>query len=295
MASIALASELKTKRGRMSDFNEEVDRSNIRLKSEKPQCMIKFLVTNNIAGSLIGKAGSVINELQSQSKARISVSQSNVLYPGTLERVVVVSGSYTNVCHAQTLIWNKIAQLAAKEKDEAGEVVDDDETIIAGKLLIPINAAGLIIGRAGASIRMISEASGARIQLSTESRATQERIMIVSGTIDSCVAAVSSVIERLMEDEDAARYANPSPSYDRAISVGSFSVGIGSGGSRRSKGSRRVREDPAHVLGAETISASTTIMMSIPDHLVGCILGIKGATLAEIMRCTGTKVTVSPR
>ena len=45
----------------------------------------------------------------------------------------------------------------------------------------------------------------------------------------------------------------------------------------------------------ETLSATTTINMAVPDQYVGLILGPGGSYVAEITRFTGAKITVSRR
>jgi ribosomal protein S3 len=59
---------------------------------------------------------------------------------------------------------------------------------VSGKITIPHAASGLIIGRAGVTIRQLSKESCARIQLAhkEESSFTLERIVAVSGTLEAC-------------------------------------------------------------------------------------------------------------
>jgi len=55
--------------------------------------MIKILVPAPVAGSIIGKGGSVISALNSSTGARIKVSQNSEYFPGTQDRVMTISGS----------------------------------------------------------------------------------------------------------------------------------------------------------------------------------------------------------
>ena len=74
-------------------------------------CGLKILVSNNVAGSLIGKAGSSINDIQTETGARIKLSQSHEFFPGTQYRVVLITGSRSAVLHASTIVWDKIAHV----------------------------------------------------------------------------------------------------------------------------------------------------------------------------------------
>lgn len=71
-----------------------------------PECNAQFLVLNEHAGHLIGKAGSVINELRNQSGAKIDIARGE---PGMAERPVTISGSIQQCQLAQHLISVKLA------------------------------------------------------------------------------------------------------------------------------------------------------------------------------------------
>ena len=45
------------------------------------------------AGSIIGKGGSTINEMQTQTGARIQLSRNDETFPGTTDRVVILAGA----------------------------------------------------------------------------------------------------------------------------------------------------------------------------------------------------------
>lgn len=56
---------------------------------------IKILVTNNVAGSIIGKSGKTISEMQQQSQCRIKLSQARDYFPGTNDRVCLLVADNT--------------------------------------------------------------------------------------------------------------------------------------------------------------------------------------------------------
>jgi hypothetical protein len=87
----------------------------------------KMLVANRIAGAIIGQNGLTLVGLQEKCGAKIRISSSDDYYPGTSERVILITGLMTcivlqslihlskgkekNVHHAQQLIWQTIAQV----------------------------------------------------------------------------------------------------------------------------------------------------------------------------------------
>ena len=72
---------------------------------------LKLLVSNNVAGSIIGRSGQTISELQTQSSTRIKISQSGDFYPGTQDRVCLVQGQPNNVRSATNLLLTRLYSL----------------------------------------------------------------------------------------------------------------------------------------------------------------------------------------
>lgn len=73
---------------------------------EKPT-YIRFLVSNAAAGSVIGKGGSTITDFQSQSGARIQLSRNQEFFPGTTDRIIMISGTINDILKAVELILAK--------------------------------------------------------------------------------------------------------------------------------------------------------------------------------------------
>lgn len=77
-------------------------------KEESDNFALKILVSNKDAGSIIGKGGATINQLQVDSGARVKLSQSHELFPGTSDRIVLLTGSFDAVIKAHTMIMRKL-------------------------------------------------------------------------------------------------------------------------------------------------------------------------------------------
>lgn len=150
---------------------------------------VKLLVSNNMAGSIIGRAGETISELQQQSSSRIKLGQSGDYYPGTSERACLVHGSLENVKQAATLLLQKLYDLqlqqiesqlrrqtqsedttdnediaANEEPSSSSNVADEEDTHTANisfsvRLLIPSASCGMLIGRNGNNIKKMKETS----------------------------------------------------------------------------------------------------------------------------------------
>lgn len=64
----------------------------------------KFLMSNTAAGSIIGKGGSNINELQRTSNAKLQLSRPMEFFPGTNERVLTATGSIQQLTNVLEMI-----------------------------------------------------------------------------------------------------------------------------------------------------------------------------------------------
>jgi RNA-binding protein Nova len=114
--------------------------------AEKPT-HIRFLVSNAAAGSVIGKGGSTITEFQAKSGARIQLSRNQEFFPGTTDRIIMISGSIKEVVNGLELILDKLhSELHAEDGNE----VEPRRRI---RLVVPNSSCGGIIGKGGATIK----------------------------------------------------------------------------------------------------------------------------------------------
>ena len=197
----------------------------------RPTISIKVLLEPGLAGSIIGKGGAAITGLTEISGARIKISSINDCYPGTTDQVLLISGGEDEVDSAQELIWHRIAQhMLWKVRGSVGvDTWDPRQTLdsirrgditrgsnVTGRILIPLDACGAVIGTNGSYIRTMSDETGVRIQLSakddTVSLATQERIVTLVGEVEDCIQCTANIIKKMQEDSGAV-YENKTPSY----------------------------------------------------------------------------------
>ncbi len=252
--------------------------------SRPDRLSIKFLVSNGLAGTLIGTGGNAIKELIEISGARVSVSSLTDVYPGTSDRIVLISGVLDTVDSAQSLVWEMMAANIQANGDKTvswsprtaqenqGQF---DDIPVSGKVSIPASAGGMILGRGGASLRQISEESGARVQMSgkDDSIFTQERILTISGSPDACAKCVSAVVTKLAEDLVAAQYVNHGVTYSSHINAMAPGGYFQQGQDRRYRGRRGSEGEAAAQAPPADVSANSSITVSVPDSAVGNILG----------------------
>ncbi|GKU91633.1 hypothetical protein SLEP1_g5479 [Rubroshorea leprosula] len=158
---------------------------------------IRFLVTNAAAGSVIGKGGSTITEFQSKSGARIQLSRNHEFFPGTSDRIIMISGTIDDVLKALDLI---LVKLLSELHIEDG---DDVEPRTKLRLIVPNSSCGSIIGKGGATIKSFIEDSQASIKISPQDNnyyGLNDRLVTLTGTIDEQMRAVDLILSKLIED-----------------------------------------------------------------------------------------------
>ncbi|KAI2514350.1 Pfam KH 3 [Fragilaria crotonensis] len=226
---------------------------------------IKLIVSNNVAGSIIGRSGQTISDLQTQSGTRIKLSQADDYYPGTQDRVCLVQGHPDNVKRALNLLLTRLFALQQqqhshhfawqRQQQERGlghegmyNISDSilSTTAIPGfsfvvRILVPVPCCGMIIGKGGANIKQMVDASGVTaVRLSPKeggdpdspytaappSRATSalviataERMVSVTGPdLKSCLKCLHIILDGMTSHPDISRYANMTTSYSRVMS-----------------------------------------------------------------------------
>jgi len=267
---------------------------------------LKVLVSNGDAGAVIGKGGSVISQIQQESQAKVKMSQSGDFFPGTGDRVILITGTSTAVYEALSLIVTKISST---------DTADAEALVI--KLPVPNSAGGGIIGKGGSTIRSISETSGAKVQLSQKDDMhpqLNERLCTISGSSVQVLQAGQQVLLKLQEGDCS--YTNMSTNYSQAMAgagmgrPGAMPMGYGGvygqqpmmatqapiGMMRAPAASYGMQPSPAPSYGGTVQGAGgTTVTMSVPDAQVGIIVGKGGSTIQAMQAQTGARVNVSQR
>lgn len=175
---------------------------------------LKILVPAVAAGAIIGKGGETIGQLQKETNARVKMSKANDFYPGTSERVCLISGSVDGIMRINEFIMEKIKE---KPDPNAKMAIDFDNKQPAErekqvKILVPNSTAGMIIGKAGSYIKHIKEESGAYVQISQKSldHALAERCITVIGDYEYNKKACQMILAKIVEDPQSGSCLNVS-------------------------------------------------------------------------------------
>ncbi|KAJ9576806.1 hypothetical protein L9F63_006580 [Diploptera punctata] len=174
----------------------------------------KMLVPSVAAGAIIGKGGETIAQLQKDTGARVKMSKANDFYPGTSERVCLITGNVEAIMAVLTFIMEKIRE---KPDINAKQAIDFDNKTSAErdkqvKILVPNSTAGMIIGKGGNYIKQIKEESGSYVQISQKAKdqTLQERCITVIGEMECNKTACLMILSKVVEDPQSGSCLNVS-------------------------------------------------------------------------------------
>lgn len=208
--------------------------------SRHAQVALKILVTNNASGSIIGRGGKTITDIQNRAQARIKLSQGGDYYPGTSDRVCLIHGALSNVEVAVEMVVAKLYDIhrlqhidAPATRSDAVYSQSDTDNISTDapftiRILLPASSCGMIIGHGGSNIKLLKEKSNvSHVQLSPKatevmigatSLSTSERIMTILGpTFESCVSCIKVILNELAQHPEMCRYMNMTTSYSKVV------------------------------------------------------------------------------
>ncbi|XP_014667595.1 PREDICTED: RNA-binding protein Nova-1-like [Priapulus caudatus] len=173
---------------------------------------LKVLVPAIAAGAIIGKGGETIAQLQRETGARVKMSKANDFYPGSSERVCLISGNAENILHTLDFVMLKILE---KPDPTAKAAIDYDHKFAAQrekqvKVLVPNSTAGMIIGKAGANVKHIKEESGAYVQISQKAKdvTLPERCITVIGDLEQNRRACALILDKIVGDSQSSSCTN---------------------------------------------------------------------------------------
>ncbi|XP_049643231.1 RNA-binding protein Nova-2 [Suncus etruscus] len=183
---------------------------------EEGEYFLKVLIPSYAAGSIIGKGGQTIVQLQKETGATIKLSKSKDFYPGTTERVCLVQGTAEALNAVHSFIAEKVREIPqAMTKPEVVNILQPQTTMNPdrakqAKLIVPNSTAGLIIGKGGATVKAVMEQSGAWVQLSQKPEGVnlQERVVTVSGEPEQVHKAVGAIVQKVQEDPQSSSCLN---------------------------------------------------------------------------------------
>ncbi|KAK0618284.1 hypothetical protein B0T17DRAFT_509831 [Bombardia bombarda] len=164
---------------------------------------VRAVISSPEAATIIGKGGENVSKIRQMSGAKCTVSD---YQKGAVERILTVSGVVDAVAKAFGLIIRTLNNEPLTEPSSA------HSKTYPLRLLVPHVLIGSIIGKGGARIKEIQEASGARLNASDSCLPlSTERSLVVMGVADAVHIATYYVGSTLLEQLNE-RFGGPAAS-----------------------------------------------------------------------------------
>uniref|UniRef100_A0A3Q4MXL7 K Homology domain-containing protein n=1 Tax=Neolamprologus brichardi TaxID=32507 RepID=A0A3Q4MXL7_NEOBR len=97
---------------------------------EEGEYFLKVLIPSYAAGSIIGKGGQTIVQLQKETGATIKLSKSKDFYPGTTERVCLIQGTVEALNGVHDFIAEKVREMPqSTQKTEPVSILQPQTTV----------------------------------------------------------------------------------------------------------------------------------------------------------------------
>ncbi|KAF8403155.1 hypothetical protein HHK36_011252 [Tetracentron sinense] len=259
---------------------------------EKPT-YIRFLVSNAAAGSVIGKGGSTITEFQSESGARIQLSRNHEFFPGTSDRIIMISGAFDEIYKAMELI---LAKLLSEIHAEDGDDVDPRSKV---RLIVPNSSCGGIIGKGGATIKSFIEDSQAGIKISPQDNnyiGLSDRLVTLTGSLEEQMRAIFLILSKLTEDAHYSQSMNAPFSY-AGVNIAGFH-GIPHPYVLPSVAYNAINFGPSGAGGkfqSNKEDRGNSVTIGVADEHIGVVVGRGGRNIMEIGQVSGARIKISDR
>ena len=147
----------------------------------------RMLFSSKDAGTIIGKGGVNIKSIREQSGCTVSIADQQA---GQLERLTTITGVASGISQAVALALTVLDEDPQAQTSSMGSLAE--RTV---RCVLSNNAAGRVIGKAGASVKQIREMSGASIKMDQPTEAQQDRVVSIGGSKDAVVSALQQILE----------------------------------------------------------------------------------------------------
>ncbi|KAL0615008.1 Poly-binding protein 1 [Plecturocebus cupreus] len=276
-------------------------------------------------GSIIGKKGESVKRIREESGGRINISEGNCP-----ERIITLTGPTNAIFKAFAMIIDKLEEDINSSMTNSAAASRPPVTL---RLVVPAPQCGSLIGKGGCKIKEIREGTGAQVQVAGDMLpSSTERAITIAGvpqSVTECVQQICLVMLEMLSQSpqgrssaraakigaDAAGYSQAThdlegPPLDAYSIQGQHTISPlhlaklnqvarqrshfammhgGTGFAGIDSSSPEVKGDWASL----DVSTQTTHELTIPNNLIGCIMGRQGANINEIRQMSGAQIKIA--
>uniref|UniRef100_A0A8C5NAG5 Poly(rC)-binding protein 3 n=1 Tax=Gouania willdenowi TaxID=441366 RepID=A0A8C5NAG5_GOUWI len=239
--------------------------------------------------------------MREESGARINISEGNCP-----ERIVTITGPTDTIFKAFAMIAYKFEEDIINSMSNSPATSKPPVTL---RLVVPASQCGSLIGKGGSKIKEMRESTGAQVQVAGDMLPNStERAVTISGTPEAIIQCVKQICVVMLESppKGATIPYRPKPTSTPVIFSGGQAYTI--------QGQYAVphpdltklhqlvmQQTPFTPLGQTTpafpgLEASppaSTHELTIPNDLIGCIIGRQGTKINEIRQMSGAQIKIA--
>ncbi|XP_019378804.1 PREDICTED: poly(rC)-binding protein 3 isoform X18 [Gavialis gangeticus] len=265
---------------------------------------IRLLMHGKEVGSIIGKKGETVKKMREESGARINISEGNCP-----ERIVTITGPTDAIFKAFAMIAYKFEEDIINSMSNSTATSKPPVTL---RLVVPASQCGSLIGKGGSKIKEIRESTGAQVQVAGDMLPNStERAVTISGTPDAIIQCVKQICVVMLEVQSVTmgaytiqgQYAIPHPDqltklHQLAMQQTPFTpLGQTTPAFPGEKLPLHSSEEAQNLMGQSSgLDASppaSTHELTIPNDLIGCIIGRQGTKINEIRQMSGAQIKIA--
>ncbi|XP_062852864.1 poly(rC)-binding protein 3 [Trichomycterus rosablanca] len=262
---------------------------------------IRLLMHGKEVGSIIGKKGETVKKMREESTARINISEGNCP-----ERIVTITGPTDAIFKAFTMIAYKFEEDIITSMSNSQATSKPPVTL---RLVVPASQCGSLIGKGGSKIKEMRESTGAQVQVAGDMLPNStERAVTISGTPDAIIQCVKQICVIMLESppKGATIPYRPKPASAPVIFTGAQAYTIQGQYAIPHPDLTKlhqlaIQQTPFTSLGQTTpafpgvdaSSQASTHELTIPNDLIGCIIGRQGTKISEIRQMSGAQIKIA--
>ncbi|XP_042677825.1 poly(rC)-binding protein 3 isoform X8 [Centrocercus urophasianus] len=269
---------------------------------------IRLLMHGKEVGSIIGKKGETVKKMREESGARINISEGNCP-----ERIVTITGPTDAIFKAFAMIAYKFEEDINNSMSNSTATSKPPVTL---RLVVPASQCGSLIGKGGSKIKEIRESTGAQVQVAGDMLPNStERAVTISGTPDAIIQCVKQICVVMLEVQSVTKGSppkgatipyRPKPASTPVIFAGGQAYTIQGQYAIPHPDLTKLhqlamQQTPFTPLGQTTpafpgLDASppaSTHELTIPNDLIGCIIGRQGTKINEIRQMSGAQIKIA--
>ena len=189
-----------------------------------------ILVPNSVVGFIIGRGGDNITRMQMQTGAKVQVEKD--LQPGQTQRVITLKASNQQALDdvkkmVQALVDDRVGTSSVPRDAKVEQAVHAGHVLV--EMKVPDTDVGLVIGRAGSTIKSIQEQSGANIQVPQQGEDGMRTVLITHPS-EAGANYAKQLIDDILRSRPAAAAAGPQVTVEIMIPDRDVGLCIGRGG-----------------------------------------------------------------